>query len=158
MQTHEIKKVKLKRGMFLQVDYTLNTEDDTQEISKSSNSVVHDDLKQALKNLSPHLRDLCEQAADSEMEVTGFTITGGGEGIVLTGTRKLLSGKTLNLNSPNERWENSEYSASQELGELLETAKGEVSQYLFEGKHAPKAQQELDFDEMDAEPEQLEDV
>lgn len=148
----EIKKAKLIRKMFLEVEYTERTEDDTLEIKKKSNSVVHEDLKASFDALAPHLGKLCEQPKDAVMSVSGFTITGSEEGIVLTGTRKLSNGKMLNLNSPNEKYEDSDYEDINEVAQLLEVAKGEIHEYLFEGKHAPKAQTELEFEE---EPEEI---
>lgn len=154
MSNITIKKAKLIRGLFLEVEYTERTEDDTLEIKKKSNQVVHEDLKDSFQKLAPHLESLCEQPEESEITISGFTITGMDDGFVISGSRKLSNGKVLNLNSPNERWEDSEYRYRDEIGQLLEEAKSEIHQYLFEGKHAPKPQQEFDFPEEEEELEE----
>lgn len=151
MSNIEIKKVKITNKMFLETEYTERTMDDFLEIKKKSNQVIHDDLKEAMKALDEHCSALCEQFKKNkelaEVSVTGFSIGGDGdsEGITLIGTRKLSTDKVLNLVSPFERFEDSDYKSMGDLAQLIELAKAEVMAYLFEDKHAPKAQTEIEF-------------
>lgn len=144
-----IKKVKLRQGMFLEVDWTERTADDFLEQSTKSNNAVHNDFINALKGLTVHLRELSEQPENANMEVIGYSIGGSGEseGVTISGSRTLSSGKKLNLNSPFEKYEDSDYGAISELINQLQVIEAEVHAYLFEGKHAPKAQLEMEFEE-----------
>ena len=81
-----------------------------------------------------------------DFTVTGFSIGGSGdnEGVTLIGQKKLSTEKILNITTPFEKWEGSEYSFISELADAIESCKHEVEQYL-NGKMAPPAQQELDL-------------
>jgi len=83
---------------------------------------------------------------------TGFSIGGSGdsEGVTIYGRRELGNGKVINLVAPFQKWDNDSfnYGNTSDLSEIIEAARYEVHQYLFEGKHAPDMQLSL-FDEGD---------
>lgn len=153
--TITIKKAKIKDDLFLEVEYMEMVKDGENTIKKSSTSPVHNDMKAAFRKLDEHLCRVCEQynslGNPDEMNINckGFTIGGNGdsEGVCLIGYRGFDSGKSLNLVSPFVKWEGDDYSYTGELASIIEECKYEVNLYLFEGKHAPQAQQELPFDE-----------
>lgn len=166
----EIKSAKLK-DLFAEYSYEQIVEEiknlRTNEVTVNSDAPVHDDFKQAFKQLNSHLALLCEQVSYGKPEeiaaimdniendydkftdfkVTAFKITGTGESeaVVLTGQRKLSNGKVLNLNCPNTKFED-EYQFMPELIAALNTAKNEVLEY-HNGKRAPEKQQDLFEDE-----------
>jgi hypothetical protein len=141
----QLKKAKIKDGLFLEVEYSETIADGTNTVKKDCTAPVHDDLKNAFSKLDGHLQDLCEQ--NDECTCKGFSIGGSGdhEGVVLIGSRDIKLG-TLNLVSPFAKWD-CDYEEISDLSEAIEGCKHEVKLYLFEGKHKPEAQQELPFDE-----------
>jgi hypothetical protein len=150
----EIKKAKIKDDLFLEVEYSEEVKDGTNQVKKSCTAPVHDDLKVAFRKLDDHLCKMSEQYNSQghvdtfDVNCKGFIMTGTGdsEGVMLIGYRGLSNGKYLNLNSPSYKWSD-EYEYISELAEIIEECKHEVMLYLFEGKHQPDAQQELPFGE-----------
>ena len=148
-----INKASLKDEIFLKGDYDQKIGEASRNIKFDDEHPVHDDLRRVFHDLSEHLRLLCQQPGEKIYKCTGFTISGSGdsEGVVLIGQRTLSNGKILNLVSPFQKWDDAEpYEGTQELSELIETAKNEVYAYLFEGKHAPNNQLSL-FDDQEEE-------
>ena len=171
MSTITIKSGKISNGMFLNYSFEEKKLESTDTVNKKSDLPIHIDCQVAFNNLIPHLMLLCEQeqvsdeildsidngvgdvhAEDSYFKnyrVTEFKITGSAnsEGVVLSGTRYLSTGKTISLATPFIRWDNEEYKNIAELVEAVENLREEVYQY-YKGKHAPLPKQEsFDFDE-----------
>ena len=171
MSTITIKSGKISNGMFLNYSFEEKKPESTDTVNKKSDLPIHIDCQVAFNNLIPHLMLLCEQeqvsdeildsidngvgdvhAEDSYFKnyrVTEFKITGSAnsEGVVLSGTRYLSTGKTISLATPFIRWDNEEYKNIAELVEAVENLREEVYQY-YKGKHAPLPKQEsFDFDE-----------
>lgn len=169
MDTIEIKSAKIKNDLFLEFSYEKKQEIKNDEVKQSSDLPMHEDCKQAFFNLLPHFILICEQEKASKQmkkfitegvedshdellqnyELTAFKIggTGDNEGVTLTGKRFLTTGKTLNLNTPFLRFDDDEYKFTPELAEALEVLKSEVYQYMTGNKHAPLAQQSLEFED-----------
>lgn len=144
-----IKKAKLKDAMFLEVEYEERVQLGHNEVKKTCDAVVHDDMKAAFKKLSEHIENICELSNHSDIVAKGFTIGGSGdhEGVCLFGSSNLDLG-VMNIVTPFVKWD-SEYQGISYLGEVIEECKAEVLAYLFEGKHQPDAQTSLDFPEDD---------
>jgi len=169
-----IKKAKIK-DMTLTVEmeeiiYPENASPITNDVTKKSDQLIHEDLRAAFDKLIPHLVHICEQkeAGVAELKfsrenlelepeelaeqallpysVTGFVIGGSNEhlGVTLIGSKSVDCG-TLNLISPFTKYEG-EYKYGMELSIAIEACVYEVEQYLFEGKCAVK-QMELPFDD-----------
>lgn len=66
------------------------------------------------------------------------------EGVTIIGGRNVDAGY-LNLVAPFTKWD-SDYEYISELGEIVEECKNEVMLYLFENKHQPEAQLEMEFE------------
>lgn len=168
-----IKKAKIDNDLTLDVEYHeqvilisgTKRKDIGGSIKREGDNAIHDDLRAAFKKLHPHLALISEMISmgfDSledyndklweDYTVTGFSIGGSGdnEGVTLIGQKKLSTDKILNLTTPFEKWENSQYKFIGDLADAIESCKHEVEQYL-NGKMAPPAQQELDLEVEEAE-------
>lgn len=164
MSAITITKVKvIKGGQKLEVKYkqdgALKSSNDT-----TGDNPVHPDLLTAVQSLAVHLAlitdVLQEKKATDSKEIEKFVVTGysiGGHeddhGITITGYRKGKYG-TVTLNSPFTRFEASDenkYSLLEDLLSKIDTIEEEVEEYLFKGKKAPEAQQQIDFDKIPGE-------
>jgi hypothetical protein len=149
-----IKTAKIKKDLFLYVEYTEKMKDGDKNAKEDREAPIHEDLKVAFRKLDEHLCRISEQFNQrGEMDgfnvnCQGFTIGGSGdnEGVTLSGYRGLDSTKYLNLNSPFTKWAD-DYAYMSELSQAIEECKHEVKMYLFEGKHAPDAQLTMEFPE-----------
>jgi len=114
---------------------------------KLRNFLCHNDLIATFEALRPHMALLCEYADVDDVRgddlatvdfrkiyVTQITLTGHNEnaGVVITGFRLLQDGSKLNLNTPNLKFEVSEYRYSQELSEALDDLTAEAMRALTE--------------------------
>lgn len=171
----KINKAKIKNKLFLYYEYSLMAGDVNYDIKTSSDAPIHDDLRNAFRNLIPHFAFLCEEIGEYKMmefidgksspedefyikySVNQFSIGGSGdsEGITLSGNKRVGTG-VVNFNTPFLRYSD-EYEYMNEFIAAIETAKDEVRLYI-DGKHAPKAQQEMVFDDFDSEEEICDDV
>jgi len=150
----KIKKASLKKGRTLEITLTeiITVDQGTveNEVVKKCQYLAHIDLINAFEKLHPHLKDICEiDGATEEFHVSGFTLADGadGDGVVLSGSKKLSTGKVLNLNTPVVEFFGGDYAASSELDTAIDNCIDEVKEYL-NGKCAVK-QIELNFDESD---------
>lgn len=166
MDNVKIKKAKIKDELFLEGEYSEDLPGHSKKDSKFSCTVpVHQDLKDAFAKLPKHLAILCDEIElpvkvksldqwDHDelitFDVRGFTIGGNdeNEGVTLSGSKEGKYG-IVNLNSPFQKWEQSEYKHITGLASDIQTCVYEVEQYLFESKRAPEKQLELGFDEGD---------
>lgn len=154
----KILKAKIKDELFLEGKISEELPGHSKKTSTFECTVpVHDDLKNAFKNLTGHLAVICSQLKvkrgesidDLDVEkfqVRGFTISGNdeNEGVTISGSMEGMYG-TVNLNSPFTKWDDVEYPFVSELAEDVQAAVYEVEQYLFEGKRAPEKQLAMDF-------------
>lgn len=129
---------------------------------KLRNFLCHNDLIATFEALRPHMALLREYADVDDVRgddlatvdfrkiyVTQITLTGHNEnaGVVITGFRLLQDGSKLNLNTPNLKFEVSEYRYSQELSEALDDLTAEAMRALTE-RRRKVVQAEL-FDDED---------
>ena len=150
----KIKKASLKKGRTLEITLTeiITVDQGTveNEVVKKCQYLAHIDLINSFEQLHPHLKDVCEMPGQTEeFHVSGFTLAEGadGDGVILTGSKKLSTGKVLNLNTPIVEFYGGDYGASEELSTAIDNCISEVKEYL-NGKCAVK-QIELNFDEAD---------
>lgn len=150
-----IKKAKIK-GDTLEVEYEETTPDGTATVKKAWNARIHQDLRDAFKELNVHLSELCEQYSkegfgfmESGINCTGYSLGGADEhaGVTLIGQRELENKRILNLVSPFVKWEdeNAAYYNIEILETAIDKCTKEVLAYLFKGKHAPDPQGKLSF-------------
>lgn len=164
----EIRSATLRDGMFCNYSYdhtvAANT---TNEATYKSHVPIHDDLRGVFRKLHAHLAVICEEITFQEvgdidnlpygddhplnLKIAAFTVSSfrldgkeEKEGVVLIGQKKLSTGDSLKLEAPKIKW-NSGYHFINELRVAVEDCIGEVEQYM-NGKQAPPAQQELDFE------------
>ncbi|MBS3993154.1 MAG: hypothetical protein KGZ87_05515 [Bacteroidetes bacterium] len=171
MSVITIKSGKVQGGLFLQYSFEEKKEECTETVTKKSDLPIHEDCQTAYVNLIPHLILLCEQEPINDTiknaiyegindinyddcyfknyKVSEFKITGStnSEGVVISGSRYLSTGKSIGLSTPFIRWDDEEYKFIEELIESIEALREEVYQYS-QGKHAPLPKQtSFDFDE-----------
>lgn len=160
MDNVKIKKASIKDGLFLSGEYVETLPNHTKkDVKFSCTEPIHSDLKDAFDKLHVHLAVICDQVKDpkkgafaqAEFEgffINGFTIGGNdeNEGVTISGRRDGRYG-SVNLNTPLTKFDSSEYPFVSELGEQVEAAIYEVEQYLFNDKHAPQRQLEMEFPE-----------
>lgn len=164
-----IKKAKIKNNLFLSFEFIQKFGDYTAEGSSIYNTVIHDDLRVAFKNLAPHFALLCEEIPEKtvkhflegkleedheifrKFKVSSFSIGGSGdtEGVSLSGAKMTENGARINFNAPFTKWDD-EYKFMDELIDAVDLIRNEVHLYM-DGKQAPKAQQEMHFDDFDVE-------
>ena len=149
MNSVKIKKAKIKDDLFLEVEYTEELQGHSKKDTKLSCTVpIHNDLKDAFSKFPKHLAYLCDNTEidedDKIYDVKGFSIGGNdeNEGVTLSGSKENDFG-VVNLNTPFQKWEKSEYHAIGVLGEEIEAAIYEINEYLFNGKKAPEQQLSL---------------
>lgn len=131
---------------------------------KLRNFLCHNDLIATFEALRPHMALLCEYADVDDVRgddlatvdfrkiyVTQITLTGHNEnaGVVITGFRLLQDGSKLNLNTPNLKFEVSEYRYSQELSEALDDLTAEAMRALTERRRKVVQTELFDDDETD---------
>ena len=153
----EIKKAKVKSGMFLAYEYSERTLLAQNNVAMSSDAPIHPDLENAFKKLVPHFALLTEEVSQGivagtieqnypfhelldKFTVTGFSLGGSGdsEGVVIIGNKELVTGKKVNFNSPFQTFydDSSEaYPYTHELKQDVNAVIYEVEQYM-EGKQA----------------------
>lgn len=161
MSNVKIKKAKIKDAMFLEVEYSEDLPGHNKKDTKLSCTVpIHEDLVNAFKSLDKHLAVLCEgikcpkaldRIGDDDLLVftaKGISIGGSGddEGIVISGMREGTYG-IINLVTPFQKYSTSDYQHINDLRSEVAKCVFEVIEYLFEGKRAPDAQLEIEFEE-----------
>lgn len=135
------------------------------EISVKSSQIIHADMKEALRRLTPHLVVMCEQlemnlitsreffeAYDEDPEfkglenyfVSGIVVSGsdGAKGVTIIGQKLLRTGKTLNLTTPFITFSGEGEVEAYKYADLLEPAIDlvcwEAEEYLFNEKFGIK--------------------
>lgn len=139
------------KGDYCSYSYDERIESGSQAVQVSSEYIIHDDLRASFRQLVPHLVFICEETDHSnELEVamddvfkipeesplalklqsykvSAFKIVGSGDsqGVVITGQKKLQSGKILNLNTPVIKWED-DYLFANEMRVAVDRAQSEI--------------------------------
>lgn len=165
---------KIKNKLFLAYGYNQRIEGVENKITTSSDAPIHSDLVNAFNALIPHFAFICEEISEDvarvaiktgfenedsplkRFSVGGFSIGGSGdsEGVTISGSKSLESGKVVNFNTPFLKWED-DYIFSAELIRSVDILKSEVYEYL-EGKQAPKLQTSMTFMSDDEDGENVE--
>lgn len=160
-----IEKAKIVKGTTVEIHFTeVNDKGDRSKNSKSLGAPMHDDLTTAFANLGIHLAILTGYVKSNQVKnietpkeeltegfhVTSFSIGGTDEdqGVVISGHRKLASGKAVILNTPFERFEvkeESRYVYMDDLVDRLDRVKKELADYFSGAKRGAEKQQKLDF-------------
>lgn len=148
----DIKKAKIDKEYHLSVDYSEQTSEGVINHNVNGAAAVHDDLRLAMKELVPHIANLCEQynnEGEPDIEnivCRGITITDGkNAGYILTGVRELSTGKKITLNTPLLSADTDEevYEQIDNLRDQVISVGAEVRKYLFEGKKAADVQGDM---------------
>lgn len=158
----DFKKIQLTKLNTLNVVYS-NSDGDT--ITMAGANIVHKDLKEAMKNLVPHLAILTEQREaydmlleklENQREAEGksiFTrmfvnsVTFSGNEVIISGNRVLDRGDIMNLNAPKiSTVDDDRYHYLSELSLAIDGLKYEAEKYVTERKWGLK-QSEMNFDE-----------
>lgn len=158
----DLKKIQLTKQNTLNVVYS-NENGDT--VSVTGANIVHQDLKEALRNLVPHLTLLSEQREGynntleeleqqreweeksiyTRMAVNAVALNA--DEVSICGTRILERGDIIRISTPKiSTVDDENYGYKSELSLALDNLKYEAEQYIVERKWALK-QGELDFDE-----------
>lgn len=162
MSEVKIKKAKIKDDLFLEVEYSEDLPGHSKKDTKLTCTIpVHDDMKAAFARLDKHLALLCDDLPCKHKSidkwddpvltgyaVRGFSIGGSGdsEGCTISGAKEAKHG-FVNLVTPHQQWEGSEYKFISDMASDVQACVYEVEQYLFEGKRAPETQMAMDFGE-----------
>jgi hypothetical protein len=162
MSNVKIKKAKIKDALFLEVEYSEELPGHSRKDTTLKCTIpIHEDLKSSFDKLHKHLAILCDDFSakpktiddwdfdnKANYSVRGFSIGGNdeNEGVTISGSKEAKHG-LVNLNSPFQKWEGSEYKYIDDLSENIEACIYEVEQYLFNGKRAPEKQTSIDFPE-----------
>lgn len=163
MENYKVTKVSITKGRTLKVDMieTLDDKSQRKHPGVECDQLVHNDMIDAFAKLKFHLAKICEMKEVEGIEfeqfniselatfaISGFNISGDSEnqGVTITGSKDLLSGSKLNLNTPCTKYEGDEYQLANEMAADIQNCIYEVEQYLFHGKYAIK-QLELLFED-----------
>ena len=162
-----VKKASLVSGIFLKYGYELSDNGKKDTINISSDCAVHDDLKNAFRNLIPFFAHICEEITDEELikkaikspedflerlepdpedklypflkyNVYGFSLGKGSESVIILGSKRLKTYEYISLETPTIRLDN-DYMFLSELQESIDVLKSEVLAYM-DGKQAPKVE------------------
>jgi len=160
----EIKKVKLRDGMFANVEYSEVHGNASDQFGRTCNNPVHDDFKSKLQGLSVHAVLITELVDPSKVKgdidnfhnpilekITVKSISLGGEegeGVTISFERKLSTGKVINVNTPFTKYY--EDSKGYRFGDDLQLSVNdfiqEVEAYLKGEKYGEGTQLSLDLD------------
>ena len=172
-----IKNASIKSTIFLKYgyDHFVNSTKYSHP-STTGDAPIHDDLRDAFAALTPHFAFICEEISESmckqsitdfengvfykdeevdplrKYDVIGFALGKDSEGVTIIGTKKLDSGKSININTPFLKWDD-DYAFSSELIAAVDLLKSEVYEYI-EGKRAPAQNQTMDMFETDIDDEE----
>lgn len=177
-----IKKAAIRNSIFLYAEYDVRDLEVNSGNKSNFDAPIHEDLREAFRNLIPHLAFLCDQVENEELVreaiknpenylkdressvteeffkyyVNELTIDNKKNIVVISGNRLLTDGDVLQLNAPPIFFQSSKYIFIEELKENIELIKKEVVAYL-EGKHAEKSQLEMFSSEEEEEEEHPEE-
>jgi len=170
-----IKNASIKRILFLKYGYDHFVNSTKYTHNSSGDAPIHDDLREAFQNLIPHFAFICEEINEStcrqsindikkgviqdpetdplrKFDVSGFALGKDSEGVTISGSKSLESGKSININTPFIKWDDDTYPFMTELLEAVDLLKSEVYEYI-EGKRAPVKHQTIDMFEQQEDDE-----
>lgn len=164
----EIKKVKLRDGMFANIEYSFDTGTTVDQITRVCNNPVHPDFKVRMQALAVHavliteladpvkVKDLDEFHSPllDKVSVKGISIGGESEeGVTITFELKLSTGRVININTPFTKYyeENNGYRFGSDLQIHVDEFLTEVEAYL-NGKYGEGTQLQIEFDENEEAP------
>jgi hypothetical protein len=180
----EIKKAQITGRMFLSWEYDEVSGNRKTNLKAKSDAPIHEDLREAIKALTPHFVMLTEMKKKPELakeldlktvsesllklyNVKGFTIeeVKGITFITLTGTKILSNGKSINFETPrtDRGTDEDAYEFFDKLMELVESCQEEILDYM-DGKQAESNQTEMfgeeagDFNPEETQQEEEEDM
>lgn len=120
-----IKSAEIKNSLFLKYSFEQKTPNCKNSGSLTSDQPIHDDLRNAFRALIPHFVHICEEITDEALvdesffkyRVYAITLKGKDEAeqIVLTGSKKLSTGKSIPLSTPEQFLEANDYVFSQDF-------------------------------------------
>ena len=165
----DLKSVKIN-GVGLEASYVY----DNKELKAKGKEPIHDDLRNAVKKLTPYLMEVCEMSEAENIDwnnlegsitseaclkfgVGGITISGSEAqlSVTISGFKLLKTNKTLFFNTPRVfiNLENEDhYERCEELREIVQDICFEAEAYIINHKYAVY-QQELPFKDDDGEGE-----
>lgn len=171
-----IKNASIKSGLFLKYGYDhFVGSTKYSHPSTTGDAPIHDDLREAFSALTAHFAFICEEISESisrqaindfkqgvvyqdpetdplrKYTVIGFTLGKDSEGVTIIGSKRLDSGKSININTPFLKWDDN-YAFDSELIAAVDLLKSEVYEYI-EGKRAPAQHQTVNMFEQDEEEE-----
>lgn len=170
-----IKNASIKKILFLKYGYDHFVNNTKFSHSTTGDAPIHEDLQAAFDELTPHFALICEEITEQycrqaindlrnnvikneetdplrKYVVTGFTVGKDSDGVSIIGTKRLNTGKVLNITTPFMKWDDEHYPLIHELIEAVDLCKSEVYEYI-EGKRAPLKNQTLDmFEQAEEEP------
>jgi len=158
-----IKSATLKGGMFLSYKYVANINNAINTTGTASDAVVHEDLKQAFRNLIPFFAHISEEIIDEDLvrsaiedpeehlvrsededdtkpflkyRVDSFSMGAkkDGECVVISGTKYLNSGDAIGWETPLIKFDG-DYKFSNQLYDAITLLRSEVFEYS-QGKQA----------------------
>ena len=162
-----IKNASIKSAIFLKYGYDHFVNSTKFTHNSSGDAPIHNDLRDAFAALTPHFAFICEEISEKvckqaiidfesgvtfkdeetdplrKYDVLGFALGKDSEGVTIIGTKKLDSGKSININTPFLKWDD-DYEFSSELIASVDLLKSEVYEYI-EGKRAPAQNQTMDM-------------
>jgi len=172
-----IKNASIKSSLFLKYGYDhFVGSTKYSHPSTTGDAPIHDDLREAFSALTAHFAFICEEITESlcretindfkqgvvfqdhetdplrKYTVLGFTLGKDSEGVTIIGSKRLESGKSININTPFQKWDDSDYPFMSELLKTVDLLKSEVYEYI-EGKRAPAQHQTANMFEQDEEEE-----
>ena len=147
-----IKNASIKRVLFLKYGYDHFVNNAKFTHSSSGDAPIHDDLRDAFANLTPHFAFICEEINEStcrqaindiakgvvqdaetdplgKYHVAGFTLGKDSESVTISGNKTLKSGKSLNISTPPQQWDDTDYPFMAELIESVDLLKSEAVSY-----------------------------
>lgn len=165
-----IKKATIRGSLFLNYEFEQTDGDVKNLIRTSSDAPIHDDLRNAFRDLIPHFAIICEEVTDEKLvkkavknpeqylydretaadetffkyRVYEFSLTEkkGIEFITLSGSKYLTNHQDIGFTTPPIDLDSKDYKLSNELSESIDHLRQEVLNYM-NGKQAPKTQLEM---------------
>lgn len=176
-----IKSAEIVNSLFLKYSFDQSSLQSNDSLNVNSDAPIHDDLRNAFRQLIPHYTFICEEVKDEELvaaaldrpesyledkenaasevffnyRVIGFsTKTAKGiELLTINGAKRLTNGDEIYFSTPTLFLESADYTFSENLQTTIGKLKSEVQAYM-EGKQAPKAQTEMFAEDDQTGPEE----
>lgn len=111
-----------------------------------------EEIKEGLKEYRETLNEdlfgekILEKCASFHSNFYKILGSGGNEGCIIAGNKKLSNGSHVGLTTPFTKYED-DYKYGSELAEAVASLDYEIQQFILHGKQAPDAQQSLEFEQ-----------